>query len=129
MMDVAVAENLLIAALQRAGCDLQNATALAANMCLAELSGAHSHGFFRLPGYLASLRSGKVNGAARPFTLAAGGWVTLDAAPAAGAAVTADFAFDVPVRFAEDRLTVSRATFQAGSAVSVPLVELREAFP
>ena len=70
-----------------------------------------------------------VNGAARPFTLAAGGWVTLDAAPAAGAAVTADFAFDVPVRFAEDRLTVSRATFQAGSAVSVPLVELREAFP
>lgn len=66
MMDVAVAENLLIAALQRAGCDLQNATALAANICLAELSGAHSHGFFRLPGYLASLRSGKVNGAARP---------------------------------------------------------------
>ncbi len=43
-----------------------------------------------------------------------------------GAAVTASFDFDVPVRFAEDRLSVSRATFLAGAAASVPLVEVRE---
>ena len=60
------------------------------------------------------------------FTLEPGGWVTLDAAPASGAAVTASFAFDVPVRFAEDRLSVTRATFLAGAAASVPLVEIRE---
>lgn len=61
------------------------------------------------------------------FTLEAGGWVSLDTAPAAGAAVTAGFAFDVPVRFAEDQLSVSRATFLAGEAASVPLLEVREA--
>jgi uncharacterized protein (TIGR02217 family) len=60
------------------------------------------------------------------FTLEPGGWVTLDAAPAVGAAVSASFAFDVPVRFAEDRLRVSRATHLAGAAASVPLVEIRE---
>jgi len=48
-----------------------------------------------------------------------------DRAPA-GAAITAGFAFDVPVRFAEDRLNVARATFMAGAAPSVPLIELRE---
>ncbi|MBN8816272.1 MAG: DUF2460 domain-containing protein [Sphingomonas sp.] len=61
------------------------------------------------------------------FSVAAGGWVELDSAPADGAAVTASFAFDVPVRFAEDRLSVSLATFLAGAAPSVPLVEVREA--
>ncbi len=50
-----------------------------------------------------------------------------DLAPAFGAVVTAGFAFDVPVRFAEDRLSVARATFLAGVAASVPLVEVREA--
>ncbi len=60
------------------------------------------------------------------FSVEAGGWVVLDAAPAAGVVVTAGFAFDVPVRFAEDRLSVARATFLAGVAGSVPLVEVRE---
>ncbi len=46
--------------------------------------------------------------------------------PANGAVVTADFGFDVPVRFAQDRLSVTRATFLAGAAASVPLVEVRE---
>lgn len=40
--------------------------------------------------------------------------------------MTAGFRFDVPVRFAEDRLAVNRATFAAGEAPSVPLVEIRE---
>ncbi len=60
------------------------------------------------------------------FAVEAGGWVVLDVAPAPCAAVTAGFAFDVPVRFAEDRLSVARATFLAGVAASVPLVEVRE---
>jgi len=61
------------------------------------------------------------------FSVEAGGWVVLDVAPALGAVVTAGFVFDVPVRFAEDRLSVARATFLAGVAASVPLVEVREA--
>jgi len=69
----------------------------------------------------------KLNGVATSaFTLGAGGVVTLDVAPAAGVKVTASFLFDVPVRFAEDQLRVSRATFLAGAAASVPLVEIRE---
>lgn len=53
------------------------------------------------------------------------GVIAFDVAPAVGAALTAGFRFDVPVRFAEDRLDVSRATFAAGDVPSVPLVELR----
>ena len=61
------------------------------------------------------------------WTLAPLGRIRFDEAPAAGAEVRAGFRFDVPVRFAEDRLSVSRATFEAGEAVSVPLIEVREA--
>lgn len=60
------------------------------------------------------------------FSVEAGGWVVLDVAPAVRAVVTAGFTFDVPVRFAEDRLSVARATFLAGLAASVPLIEVRE---
>lgn len=55
-----------------------------------------------------------------------GGLIAFDSAPANGAILTAGYRFDVPVRFAEDRLEVSRATFAAGEAPSVPLVEIRE---
>jgi uncharacterized protein (TIGR02217 family) len=41
--------------------------------------------------------------------------------------VTAGFEFDVPVRFASDRLDINAAAFAAGEAPSVPLVEVREA--
>ena len=61
------------------------------------------------------------------WMLNAGGIVSFEDPPAAGTAVTAGFLFDVPVRFAEDRLEVRRATFLAGEATSVPLVEVREA--
>jgi uncharacterized protein (TIGR02217 family) len=60
------------------------------------------------------------------FVVGDGGVVTLDVAPGEGVEVTASFLFDVPVRFAEDRLSVSRATFLAGACASVPLVEVRE---
>lgn len=53
------------------------------------------------------------------------GSVVLDVAPANGAAVTAGFAFDVPVRFDVDRLEVDLSAFQAGSVPSIPLVEIR----
>jgi uncharacterized protein (TIGR02217 family) len=56
-----------------------------------------------------------------------GGTIVLDEAPAAGAEVRAGFLFDVPVRFASDRLDVNAATFAAGEAPSVPLIEVREA--
>ena len=39
----------------------------------------------------------------------------------------AGFLFDVPVRFAEDRLDITGAAFAAGEAPSVPLIEMREA--
>ncbi|HEY0113523.1 MAG TPA: DUF2460 domain-containing protein [Allosphingosinicella sp.] len=60
------------------------------------------------------------------WTLESLGLVRLDVAPAEGAEVKAGFRFDVPVRFAEDRLSVSRATYEAGEAPSVPLIEVRE---
>jgi len=61
------------------------------------------------------------------WTLDEGGVVAFDDPPAAGAVVRAGFLFDVPVRFAEDRLEVSGAAFAAGEAPSVPVVEIREA--
>ena len=60
------------------------------------------------------------------WTLAAMGVVEFAAAPVAGVAVRAGYRFDVPVRFAEDRLSLNRATFLAGEAPSVPLIEIRE---
>jgi uncharacterized protein (TIGR02217 family) len=54
------------------------------------------------------------------------GMLQFTAPPAAGATITAGYLFDVPVRFAEDRIEVNRATFLAGEAPSVPLVEVRE---
>ena len=61
------------------------------------------------------------------FTLRPGGIVRLGIAPPAGAVIRAGFLFDVPVRFAEDRLDITGAAFAAGEAPSVPLIEVREA--
>ena len=60
------------------------------------------------------------------FSLLRTGKVELSAAPPTGAVVSAGFTFDVPVRFAEDRLDISGAVFAAGEAPSVPLIEIRE---
>jgi uncharacterized protein (TIGR02217 family) len=54
------------------------------------------------------------------------GTILFDEAPADDAEIAAGFRFDVPVRFAEDRLAVSRATFAAGDIPTVPLIEIRE---
>ena len=47
-------------------------------------------------------------------------------APSEGAEIRAGFLFDVPVRFAEDRIDISGVNFAAGEAPSIPLIELRE---
>jgi uncharacterized protein (TIGR02217 family) len=52
--------------------------------------------------------------------------VDLAQPPPPGARVTAGFRFDVPVRFAADRIEISLAGWQAGELPSVPLVEIRE---
>ncbi len=53
------------------------------------------------------------------------GLVTLAHAPVDGIVVTAGFEFDVPVRFDTDRIHTSVASFQAGEAPDVPVVEVR----
>lgn len=60
------------------------------------------------------------------FTLEPGGMISFTSPPAAGVTIRAGFLFDVPVRFAEDRLEIAGANFAAGEAPSVPLIELRE---
>ena len=48
------------------GCDENNTNALARTVTTAERDGSLSHGLFRVPGYVASLESGKVKGDAQP---------------------------------------------------------------
>ena len=48
------------------GCDEENASILSDTIMRAERDGSLSHGLFRLPAYVASLKSGKINGKARP---------------------------------------------------------------
>ncbi len=54
------------------------------------------------------------------------GLLTFSQAPNAGAEIRAGFLFDVPVRFAEDRIDISAVNFSSGEAPSIPLIELRE---
>ncbi len=62
---------------------------------------------------------------AQGFTLdATTGLVTLAAAPPPGAAVTAGFEFDVPVRFDADELDIELSAFSAGEIPRIPLIEL-----
>jgi len=69
-----------------------------------------------------------VNGVeqASGWSLGEGGAILFVEAPAQGAEVAAGFLFDVPVRFAEDRLEAALASPEAGEAASVPLIEIRE---
>lgn len=55
----------------------------------------------------------------------AAGEVVLTAPPAAGQAVTAGYAFDVPVRFDTDRIEASLSALEAGEIPSIPVVEVR----
>lgn len=64
--------------------------------------------------------------AASAFTIeATTGLVTLKAAPAPGAMVTAGFLFDVPVRFATDRIEIDHQALRAGVVADIPILEIR----
>jgi len=62
-------EALALSALLAAGADEANARAIAATVLAAERDGSESHGVFRLPGYVAGLAKGTLNGRAAPRIL------------------------------------------------------------
>jgi len=55
----------------------------------------------------------------------ANGLITFATPPDIGALVTAGFEFDVPVRFENDRIAVSMASYNAGEVPDVPVIEVR----
>jgi len=65
-MSVEAIQKLAEDTLMKFGADVVNAKAVADIVTMAERDGCVSHGLFRLPGYVATLKSGKVNGEARP---------------------------------------------------------------
>ena len=70
----------------------------------------------------------KVGGvAATGWTAGDLGAIDFTVPPVSGASINASFDFDVPVRFAEDRIDVGLASWRAGDLPSVPLIEVREA--
>lgn len=83
--NVSISFSALVALLQqvfeRHGTSPEVAAILAHNCASAERDGAHSHGIFRIPGYLSTLASGWVDGRAVPqVTDVASGFVRVDAA-------------------------------------------------
>lgn len=60
-------EQLTRSAFEKNGCNTDNVEALTQTVVTAERDKAISHGLFRVPGYIASLRSGKVNGQSKPI--------------------------------------------------------------
>lgn len=72
---------------------------------------------------LASLRVAVAGAETTGFSFDAGEIVLHEAAPET-ASVSAGFLFDVPVRFADDELSVSLTAFAAGELPAVPLVEV-----
>lgn len=53
------------------------------------------------------------------------GEITFSIPPADGAIITAGYQFDVPVRFDLDQLDINLASFNAGQAPTIPLVEIK----
>jgi uncharacterized protein (TIGR02217 family) len=53
------------------------------------------------------------------------GIITFTTAPAASVAITADFEFDVPVRFDTDHMAVTIESFHLHRWQQIPIVELR----
>ncbi len=58
--------NLAYSVLKKYGCNDENAEAVATTVTHAERDGSISHGLFRIPGYVASLKSKKVKGDSNP---------------------------------------------------------------
>ena len=53
------------------------------------------------------------------------GIVTFDSAPGDGLAITADFSFDVPVRFDIDQMMMALEEFQLHTWGQIPIIEVR----
>ncbi len=60
------------------------------------------------------------------FTLEAGGIIRFSSPPAGGEVITADFEFDVPVRFNQDNLNIDVEVFDKGSIPDISIIEVRE---
>lgn len=75
-------------------------------------------------GSLMVYRDGVVVGAGVSLD-SASGLVTFGTAPAPGAAISATFEFDVPVRFDTDQMGVSLDAYDRGSWPEIPIVEIR----
>lgn len=65
-LSISEVTQLVAACLEKNGCTPGVAMQVASVIIAAEADGAPSHGLFRVPGYVASLRSGKVDGSAAP---------------------------------------------------------------
>jgi delta1-piperideine-2-carboxylate reductase len=65
-LSLSEASELVASCLEKNGCSPTVAARVAHVIVAAEADGAPSHGLFRVPGYVASLRSGKVDGSAIP---------------------------------------------------------------
>jgi len=75
------ATDIVVGALTRAGCAQDNAAAVARALVAAEHIGQIGHGLRRLAAYCAQVRSGKVDGRARPsMTTVKPGTIAIDAA-------------------------------------------------
>ncbi|RUP85664.1 aminotransferase class V-fold PLP-dependent enzyme, partial [Corynebacterium propinquum] len=93
------------------GTSPQVAATLARNCAGAERDGAHSHGIFRIPGYVSTLASGWVNGKAEPVvTDVASGFVRVDAGNG----------FAQPALEAARPLLVEKARQAAGQLLNAP---------
>ncbi len=76
-------------------------------------------------GAVSVANNGQVQTEGVDFTVdATTGTVTFANAPAAGAALTAGYVFDTPVRFDAERLDVSVEAFGAGAVPRAPVIEL-----
>jgi delta1-piperideine-2-carboxylate reductase len=74
------AHALVARILETNGCSPRNAAIIATTVIAAERDGATSHGLFRMPGYVATLKSGWLDGRAVPKVHDAGpGLVAVDA--------------------------------------------------
>ncbi len=106
-LDLPALTDLLQRIFLRHGTSAEVARVLADNCARAERDGSHSHGVFRIPGYLSSLASGWVNGQAVPQVE--------DVAPGV-VAVDAGGGFAQPALAAARELLLSKAR-SAGIAV------------
>ncbi len=100
-------QQLALSVFAAQGCCPDNASALARTVTNAERDGSVSHGLFRVPGYIASLNSGKVKGDAQP---------KIDKKMASVITVDGDFGF-APLALERGLPELARAAAENGIAV------------